>query len=139
MSVFLARILPIASGYAVEPMELISLFEDFGGVLPPADQKIVKQGIEIFQIESRNPHFHEERGGEHLQDMLHQGLSTVYHSPLCDEGTKEMIIRELLSQRALKLGEEPTKSRINPPLNKINIKNFVDFMAERLYRYSALK
>lgn len=139
MSVFLARILPFASGYAVEPQELISLFEDFGGVLPPADQKIVKQGIEIFQIESRNPHFHEERGGEHLQDMLLQGLSTVYHSPLCDEGTKELIIRELLAQRALKLGEEPTKSHINCPLNKINIKNFIDFMAERLYRYSALK
>lgn len=139
MSVFLARILPFASGYAVEPQELISLFEDFGGVLPPADQKIVKQGIEIFQIESRNPHFHEERGGEHLQHMLLQGLSTVYHSPLCDEGTKELIIQELLAQRALESGEEPTKSRINRPLNKINMKKFIDFMAERLYRYSALK
>jgi len=139
MSVFLARILPFASGYAVEPQELIALFEDFGGVLPPPDQKIVKQGIEIFQIESRNPHFHEERGGTHLQGMLHQGLSTVYHSSLCDEGTKEMVIKELLAQRALKLGEEPTKSHINPPLNKIDLKKFIDFMAERLYRYSALK
>ncbi len=139
MSINLAKILPFASGYAVEPQELVSLCEDYGGVLPTANKKIAKDGIEIFQIESRNPHFHEEKGIVHLREMLLQGLSTVYHSSLCDEETKRMVIRELVAQRAAKRGEEPAKPRINLPLRKMNIKSFIDFMAKRMDSYSALK
>lgn len=139
MSINLAKILPFASGYAVEPQEIVSLCEDYGGVLPTANKKIAKDGIEIFQIESRNPHFHEEKGIVHLREMLLQGLSTVYHSSLCDEETKRMVIRELVAQRAAKRGEEPAKPRINLPLRKMNIKSFIDFMAERMDSYSALK
>jgi len=138
-SVKLAKILPYASGYAVEPQELISLCEDFGGVLPTTNQKVAKHGIEIFQIESRNPHFHEERGTVHLQEMLLQGLGAVYHSSLCDKQTKQMIVKELLAQRALKRGEEPAKPHINRPPGKININGFINFMAEHLDSYSALK
>jgi len=36
MSLGLAKILPYASSYAVEPQELVSIFEGFGGVLPMA-------------------------------------------------------------------------------------------------------
>jgi len=139
MSINLAKILPFASGYAVEPQELVSLCEDYGGVLPTANQKVAKDGIEIFQIESRNPHFHEEKGIVHLREMLLQGLSTVYHSQLCEEETERMVIRELVAQRAIKRGEEPAKPRINLPLRKMNIKSFIDFMAERMDSYSALK
>ncbi len=139
MSITLAKILPFASGYAVEPQEIVSLCEDYGGVLPTANKKIAKDGIEIFQIESRNPHFHEEKGIVHLREMLLQGLSTVYHSQLCEEETKRMVIRELVAQRAAKRGEEPAKPRINLPLRKMNIKSFIDFMAERMDSYSALK
>ena len=139
MSLRLAKILPFASGYAVEPQELVSLCEDYGGVLPTANQKVAKHGIEIFQIESRNPHFHEERGTGHLQKMLLQGLGTIYYSPLCDEETKRMLSRELLAQRALKRGEVPAKPHINRPPGKIDIKSFIDFMAERMDSYSALK
>ena len=139
MSVKLARIIPFATGYAVEPQELVSLCEDYGGVLPTANRRIAKDGIEIFQIESRNPHFHEERGIVHLRHMLLQGLSTVYHSQLCDEDTKKLVLRELSAQRARKRGEEPPKPRINPPLNNMNIKGFINFMAEHMDSYSALK
>ncbi len=139
MSIKLAKILPYASGYAVEPQEFVSLFEGYGGVFPTANQRVTKHGVEIFQIESRNPHFHEEKGIGHLREMLLQGLGTVYHSLLCDEWTKQMIIRELLAQRALKRGEEPAKPRINRPPGKININSFIDFMAERMDSYSALK
>jgi len=139
VSVRLAEILPFASGYAVEPQELVSLCEDFGGVLPTANQRAAKDGIEIFQIESRNPHFHEERGTVHLREMLLQGLGTVYHSLLCDEETKRMIIRELRAQRALERGEEPAKPHINCPPHKINIRSFINFMAKHLDSHSALK
>jgi mannosyl-3-phosphoglycerate synthase len=139
MSIKLAKITPFASGYAVEPQELVSLCEDYGGVLPTANPNIAKDGIEIFQIESRNPHFHEERGTAHLRDMLLQGLSTIYHSPLCEKETKRLVLRELSTQRALKRGEEPAKPHITSPPSNANIKSFINFMAERMDSYSALK
>ncbi len=139
MSIELAKIIPFASGYAVEPQELVSLCEDYGGVLPTANQKIAKDGIEIFQIESRNPHFHEERGTVHLRDMLLQGLSTVYHSQLCGQETRKLVLRELVAQRALKRGEVPAKPRLTPPPRNANIQSFINFMAERMDSYSALK
>jgi mannosyl-3-phosphoglycerate synthase len=139
MSLKLAKITPFASGYAVEPQELVSLCEDYGGVLPMASQRIAKDGIEIFQIESRNPHFHEERGMAHLRDMLLQGLSTVYHSSLCEKETKQLVMRELSAQRALKRGEEPPKPRITPPPHNASVKSFTNFMAEYLDNYSVLK
>ncbi len=139
MSIKLAKIMPFAAGYAVEPQELVSLCEDYGGVLPTANRRIAKDGLEIFQIESRNPHFHEERGIVHLRHMLLQGLSTVYHSKLCEEDTKKLVLRELSAQRARKRGEEPAKPHINPPLNNMNIKGFTNSMAEHMDSYSALK
>jgi len=139
MSIELAKIIPFASGYAVEPQELVSLCEDYGGVLPTADKKIAKDGVDIFQIESRNPHFHEERGTAHLKDMLLQGLSTIYHSPLCEQETKRLVLKELSAQRALRRGEEPPKPRITPPPQRADIKSFINFMAERMESYSALK
>jgi mannosyl-3-phosphoglycerate synthase len=139
MSIKLAKITPFASGYAVEPQELVSLCEDYGGVLPMASQKIAKDGVEIFQIESRNPHFHEERGIDHLRDMLLQGLSTIYHSPLCETETKKLVLRELSTQRALKKGETPPKPHVTPPPRNASIKSFTNFMAEHLESYSVLK
>jgi mannosyl-3-phosphoglycerate synthase len=139
MSLKLAKITPFASGYAVEPQELVSLCEDYGGVLPMASHKIAKEGVEIFQIESRNPHFHEERGIAHLRDMLLQGLSTIYHSPLCEKETKKLILRELSAQRALKKGEVPPKPHITLPPRNASIKSFTNFMAEHLESYSVLK
>jgi len=83
MSLALAELLPYASGYAVEPQELLSIFEGFSGVLPMAQTKATRQGVDILQIESRNPHLHEEKGGQHLQEeMLLPGLSSIYHSKL---------------------------------------------------------
>ena len=45
MSLRLAEILPYASGYAVEPQELISIFEGAGGVLPIVDQAAAEHGM----------------------------------------------------------------------------------------------
>ena len=62
MTMKLAERLPYATGFAVEPEELMAIFEGFGGILPSADPQASKAGVEIFQIETKNPHFHEERG-----------------------------------------------------------------------------
>jgi len=140
MSLKLAEMLCYASGYAVEPQELISVFEGFGGTLPMGHQAVAKHGVDIFQIETRNPHLHEEKGLEHLKnEMLLPGIGTIYHSPLCDETTKKIILTELLHADAIKAGEEPPKPRISAPLKNINLQKFRDVMAEHLSSYSALE
>jgi len=138
MSLKLAELLPYASGYAVEPQELVSIFEQFGGTLPSNYVDVMKHGIDIFQIETRNPHLHEDKGIEHLGTMLLAGLSTIYHSPLCDEDTKQLIISQLISQKVLKPRQKPPRPRINRPPSKIDIREFAKFMEPHLETYSAL-
>jgi mannosyl-3-phosphoglycerate synthase len=139
MSLRLAEILPYASGYAVEPQELVSIFEGFGGVLPMAHQTAAKHGVEIFQIETRNPHLHEERGERHLGGMLLGSLGTIYHSPLCEEETKQMVLNELLQQNAIKPKEEPAKRHLSAPPKTVDLPKFTKVMEVHLEAYSALK
>jgi len=139
MSIKLAEILPYASGFAVEPQELISIFEGFSGTLPTANQAAAKQGIEIFQIETRNPHLHEEKGMQHLEGMLLPGLGAIYHSPLCEEETKQMILGELLQWNAIKPEEVPPKPHLSAPPKKINLQKFTKIMEAQMESYSALE
>ena len=139
MSMKLAEILPYASGYAVEPQELVSIFEGFGGILPTRDSKPMEEGIDIFQIETRNPHIHEEKGAEHIQEMLLLALSTIYHSALSEEETKQVILTELVRQGALKEGEEPPPIHINSPLNKVAAIKFTNAMRDDFDKYHVLR
>jgi len=138
MSMQLAEIMPFASGYAGEPQELVSVFENFGGILPTKDIKVMEQGIDIFQIETRNPHLHEERGNEHLNEMLLSSLSTIYHSPLCDEELKQAVLAELIGQGILKKGEEPPPVYINAPLKKVKVIQLVDAIQSDFDKYHVL-
>jgi len=139
MSLRLAEILPYASGYAVEPQELVSILEGFGGVLPITHQTAAKHGVEVSQIETLNPHLHEEKGLEHLQGMLLPGLGAIYHSPLCEKETKQLILDELQHQGAIKPGEGPPKPRISAPPKKIDLQKFTNVMGEHMDLYSALE
>lgn len=139
MSMKLAEILPYASGYAVEPQELVSIFEDFGGILPTKNPKVMEQGIDIFQIETRNPHLHEEKGDEHIQEMLLAAMSTIYHSPLCGAELKRVILAELVKQGILKDGEEPPPVRIATPPKKMNINKFINAIQHDFDKYRVLR
>jgi len=139
MSLRLAEILTYASGYAVESQELISIFEGFSGILPIVHPTAAKHGIEIFQTETRNPHLHEERGGQHLLvEMLLPSLGSIYHSSLCGNETKRIIMDELLQQMAIPSNEEPPKPRLIAPPGTINLKGFKSVMTEHINSYSAL-
>ncbi|MBN1374865.1 MAG: mannosyl-3-phosphoglycerate synthase [Dehalococcoidia bacterium] len=140
MSMKLAELITYASSYAVEPQELISIFEGFGGILPMSYPAAAKHGIEIFQTETRNPHLHEEKGGQHItKEMLLPGLGTIYHSPICEDETKKVIINELLQQNAIESGGQPPVPIFIDPLNKLNLKKFTNAMADKLESYSALE
>jgi mannosyl-3-phosphoglycerate synthase len=138
MSMQLAEILPFASGYAAEPQELVSIFESFSGILPTKDIKVMEQGIDIFQIETRNPHLHEEKGDKHLNEMLLASLSTIYYSPLCDEELKQAISAELINQRILRKGQTPTPVHINSPLRNVKIGKFIDAIRSDFDKYQVL-
>lgn len=140
MSVELAQRLTYATGYGVETQELISIFEQFGGILPIADKAVAKRGVEIIQTETINPHFHEERGGEHLlQEMLLPSLSVIYHSPLCESSTKQLILSQLLEQECLKSDEEVPKICLIPPPQKADIQRFARSIESQLLTYSVPK
>ncbi len=139
MTIKLAEILPYASGFAVEPQELISIFEGFGGILATANQAVAKEGIEIFQIETRNPHLHEERGRMHLREMLLSALSVIYHSALSSPKIKQQIQKGLIEEGILQPNEEIVKPHLVPSPKKINIQSFANFMKEHFPTYSVLK
>ena len=138
MSMQLAEIIPYASGYAVESQELISLFENFGGILPTKESKVIEQGIDILQIETRNPHLHEERGNQHLNEILLSSMSTIYHSPLCDKEVKQAILAELINQGILKDGESPLPVHINAPLRNVKVGKFIDAIRSDFDKYHVL-
>jgi mannosyl-3-phosphoglycerate synthase len=137
MSIELAKMLTYGSGYAVEVQELISTFEQFGGILPIADKTVAEKGVEIVQTETINPHLHEERGEEHLvQDMLLPSLSVIYHSPLCEPSTKQLIHKQLLEQECLKTTEKVPQMRLIPPPQKADMRKFTQAIAAQLPNYS---
>ena len=43
-----------------------------------------QHGVEIFQVETRNPHFHENKGNEHIQGMLQESLNVINNSKICN-------------------------------------------------------
>lgn len=111
LSMSLAESLNYASGYSVEPYEFINILEKFGGLLPSLTSSLdvkgieepkeiaMQKGIEIFQIESRNPHFHEEKGADHIAEMMEDSLLAINNSKICNgELTKEIKNQLLLLQ-----------------------------------------
>src|SRR5262249_229833 len=77
MSMKLAESLTYSSGFSVEPYEIINILEEFGGIIPTEHQDAMDKGIEIMQIETRNPHFHEEKGDAHLRQMLLEAVGCI--------------------------------------------------------------
>jgi mannosyl-3-phosphoglycerate synthase len=140
MSIELAKMLTYGSGYAVEVQELLSILEQFGGILPITDKTAVEKGVEIIQTETINPHLHEERGGEHLlQDMLLPSLSVIYHSPLCELSTKHLIFNQLLEQECLKSTDEVPQMRLLPPPQRADMQKFAQALEAKLTEYSVPK
>ena len=127
MSLELAMRLTYGSGYAVETQELISILENFSGILENGDDSVADKGVDVIQTESINPHMHAEKGDDHLlQEMLLPSLSVIYYSPLCEEKTKEIIKKQLVDMECIKEGDEvPNIQLIAPPQN-IDLSMFAD-------------
>ncbi|MEJ3744262.1 mannosyl-3-phosphoglycerate synthase [Actinomycetes bacterium KLBMP 9797] len=115
----------LAGGFAVEPFEYVELFEQFGGVLPAARPDALKS-VPILQIETRNPHFHDNKGEDHVKGMRMQALNVLYHSPVALPAVREAILEFMVSEGALAAGQEPPRERIYPPVGSMSFDTFLD-------------
>ncbi len=127
LTVDLAMTLDYATGYAVETFHYVHLLEKYGGILEHGDDTDdMQRRVQICQIESRNPHLHEVKGDEHVDDMIAASLSTIYHSKLCSESLRQEIEEELSRRSYLKDGETLAPMRIYKSLDRMDYSVFVD-------------
>ena len=118
ISLKLAELLTYSSGYAIEPYEIVNILEEFGGIIPTVNQDAMDKGIEIMQVETRNPHFHEDKGDDHLKEMVIGSLGSIYHSKICPPKLREKILEALRSKNMLNGSEQqqepPAPPKIEP-------------------------
>ncbi|QSB13607.1 mannosyl-3-phosphoglycerate synthase [Natronosporangium hydrolyticum] len=120
--------LRLAGGFAVEPYEYLDMFEQFGGVLDSPHQEVLDKSVSVSQIETRNPHFHDNKGDHHVQDMRMQALNVLYHSPVCLPSVRSEILDFMLAHRAIGEGDEPPRERIYPPVGTLALDRFCDML-----------
>ncbi|MCD6373204.1 MAG: mannosyl-3-phosphoglycerate synthase [Thermococcus sp.] len=130
MTLKLAEIMPFSTGYSIEPFELVYLFETFGRWGKDSHTEVYDEGIEIFQIETLNPHLHEDKGQEHVRDMILSSLGTIYHSELATDSLRKNILHELRLHKLLKEGEEPPKPKVMPPIEGIDVKKWMSVLED---------
>ena len=117
MSLKLAELLTYSSGYAIEPYEIVNILEEFGGIIPTVNQDAMDKGVEIMQVETRNPHFHEDKGDDHLKEMVVGSLGSIYHSKICPPKVREKILEALRSKNMLEESQQqepPAPHKIDP-------------------------
>ncbi|MEW5986705.1 MAG: mannosyl-3-phosphoglycerate synthase [Chloroflexota bacterium] len=125
LTMALARVMEFSSGYSVEPYHFINLFEKFGGLAgTPLAPELIRQHVEVYQVESRNPHLHEVKGDEHVGDMTYAALRVIYHSSVCPQDLKESLLRQMWSNGFLTKGEPPPAVQIYPALASADVAAF---------------
>ena len=131
MSMKLAELLTYSSGFSVEPYEIDNVLEEFGGILPTENQEAMDKGIEISQVETRNPHFHEEKGDDHIKEMFFGSLGCIYHSKICPPRLREKIVEELRNRSMLEEGQEIDTLKKISPFSQIDMRQFANILHER--------
>jgi mannosyl-3-phosphoglycerate synthase len=126
MTMDLAMYLDYSSGYAVEPYHIINLIEKFGGIKESPFPEVMKEGVEVYQIESRNPHLHEAGDDEHISDMSYSAMQVIYHSPICPEEIKRDILKEMIQRKFLLRTDKPPRPSRFPALSSIDLGSFLE-------------
>lgn len=131
MSLKLAELLTFSSGYAIEPYEIVNVLEQFGGIIPTLHQDTMDKGVEIMQVETRNPHFHEDKGDDHLKEMVVTSLGSMYHSKICPPKVREKILESLRSKNMLEEDQQdpPAPDKIEP-FKDIDIRQFAKVLTK---------
>ncbi|HEU0145163.1 MAG TPA: mannosyl-3-phosphoglycerate synthase [Nitrososphaera sp.] len=132
MSLKLAELLTYSSGYAIEPYEIVNILEEFGGIIPTVNQDAMDKGVEIMQVETRNPHFHEDKGDDHLKEMVVGSLSSMYHSKICPPKVREKILEALRGKNMLEDSQQqepPVPHKIDP-FKDVDVRQFAKVLSK---------
>ena len=132
MSLKLAELLTYSSGYAIESYEIVNILEEFGGIIPTVNQDAMDKGVEIMQVETRNPHFHEDKGDDHLKEMVVGSLGSIYHSTICPPKVREKILEALRSKNMLEENQqqEPPIPHKIEPFKDIDVRQFAKVLSK---------
>jgi mannosyl-3-phosphoglycerate synthase len=132
MSLKLAELLTYSSGYAIEPYEIVNVLEEFGGIVPTVNQDAMDKGVEIMQVETRNPHFHEDKGDDHLKEMVVGSLGSIYHSKICPPKVREKILEALRSKNMLEDSQqqEPPAPHKIEPFKEVDVRQFAKVLSK---------
>src|SRR6476620_11632293 len=131
MSMKLAELLTYSPGFSVETYEIVNILEEFGGIVPTENQEAMDKGVEVMQVETRNPHFHEEKGDLHLKEMFNGSLSCVYNSKICPTKLREKIIEDLRGRGILDEGQDLFPLKKISPFKDIDIHQFAKILHEK--------
>jgi mannosyl-3-phosphoglycerate synthase len=137
LSMPLAECLQYTSGYSIETREFIDIFEKFGGLEPSKYPQIVEKGVEVFQIETRNPHFHEDKGMAHLNEMLEASLATIFGSKICPQDLKETLLDQL-KHTTKKKTDYNKKYHVLDPINTIHMPEFEKGVREKAQTFQKI-
>jgi mannosyl-3-phosphoglycerate synthase len=133
----LAMQLDYSSGYSIEPYHFINLFEKFGGLSDRAlDREMIRQHIEVFQIESRNPHMHDvAKGDEHIDAMTYAAMRVIHDSPICPPKLRDELATsmESLLGRGLSDGQGAPTVRYYRALSGVDLEAFRATIREQPY------
>ncbi|MEB3851347.1 MAG: mannosyl-3-phosphoglycerate synthase [Desulfurococcales archaeon] len=125
MSIDLALRMEWAGAFAIESYQLTWLFEKCW--LEEAECPFAPSGVTIYQVETRNPHIHAERGDEHIVDMIASSMGTIYYSKLGIERVRKRIL-SLLEDYDYE-GEPPAPRVYPPPGSEPPRRVFEDYLA----------
>ena len=124
MTMELAKRLRFAGGFAVEPYEILELFEQFGGVGPSPHPEVT--GVDVFQVETRNPHFHEDKGDSHVSGMRAESIGAVVSSALCPEPVRAEVLDFLASEGMGEVGPP----RVYEPWERADLRAFAEALGK---------
>ncbi|HJS68662.1 MAG TPA: mannosyl-3-phosphoglycerate synthase [Nitrososphaera sp.] len=131
MSLKLAELLAFSSGYSIEPYEIVNVLEEFGGIIPTVHQDAMDKGVEVMQVETRNPHFHEDKGDDHLKEMVLASLGSIYHSKICPPKLREKILESLRTRSMMEEGQQELPAPVKiEPFKDIDIRQFAKVLSK---------
>jgi len=126
LSMELATMMDYSAGYSIEPYHFINLLEKFGGIYENPRPEVMDDKVDVYQIESRNPHLHEAGDASHVDQMQYLAMQVIYHSPVCPVDLKKEILQEARERRYIsKRGKTLARPQYFPPLSSIDPKAFL--------------
>jgi mannosyl-3-phosphoglycerate synthase len=136
MTMSLGMKLELASGFAVEPNEYIYMLENLSGQLPQRQSE--REGgagppseisqVHVHQIETRNPHLHDNKGEDHVSGMRAQALNMLYHANITPESMKKALQKWMQKEGVLEQGEVPPMERIYPSIDTLDLNRLYDVL-----------